>query len=142
MIKAIEPLGKHDRAAFSCGVVALDGLLDQPARTFVGKITGSKPRDRHAETAPSIVGFAAIQGVQRKQDLAGLAPNCCFIPAEAIECVVGQIGETQKATRELGGRINGRSDRSRPRAGHDFCSIYDTERFRIAVETARVSPPE
>jgi hypothetical protein len=24
MIKAIEPLGKHDRAAFSCGVVALD----------------------------------------------------------------------------------------------------------------------
>jgi GNAT superfamily N-acetyltransferase len=24
MIKAVEPLGKHDRAAFSCGVVALD----------------------------------------------------------------------------------------------------------------------
>src|SRR5260370_13774927 len=24
MIKAIEPLGKHDRAAFSCGVAALD----------------------------------------------------------------------------------------------------------------------
>ena len=25
MIKAIESLGKHDRAAFSCGVAALDG---------------------------------------------------------------------------------------------------------------------
>ena len=24
MINAIEPLGKHDRAVFSCGVVALD----------------------------------------------------------------------------------------------------------------------
>jgi len=24
MIKAIEPLGKHDRAIFSCGVAALD----------------------------------------------------------------------------------------------------------------------
>ena len=24
MITAIEPLGKHDRAAFSCGVAALD----------------------------------------------------------------------------------------------------------------------
>jgi hypothetical protein len=24
MIKVIEPLGKHDRAAFSCGVAALD----------------------------------------------------------------------------------------------------------------------
>ena len=45
------------------------------------------------------MGFAVIQGVQRKQDLAGLTPKCCFIPAEAIECVVGQIGETQKATR-------------------------------------------
>ena len=47
-----------------------------------------------AETAPSIPWFAAIQGIKRKQDLAGLAPKGCFISAEAVERVVGQIGET------------------------------------------------
>ena len=31
MIKAIEPLGKHDRAAFSCGVAALDDWFHQRA---------------------------------------------------------------------------------------------------------------
>jgi GNAT superfamily N-acetyltransferase len=31
MIKAIEPLGKHDRAAFSCGVVAIDDWFRQRA---------------------------------------------------------------------------------------------------------------
>ena len=93
-----------------------------------------------AETALSILWFAAIQGIKRKQDLAGLAPKGCFIPAEAIECVVGQIGETQKATRELSGRINCRSDSFRHGAGHDFCSICDTVRFRR--EADRVSPPE
>ena len=77
-----------------------------------------------------------------KQDLAGLAPKGCFIPAEAIECVIGQIGETQKAMRELSGQINGRSDRFRHRAGHDFRSICYSVQFRIAVETDRVSPPE
>ena len=43
-------------------------------------------------TVPSIVWSAAIQGVQCKQDLSGLAPKRCFVPAEAIEGVVGQIG--------------------------------------------------
>ena len=31
MIKVIEPLGKHDRAAFSCGVAALDGWFHHRA---------------------------------------------------------------------------------------------------------------
>ena len=31
MIKAIEPLGKHDRSAFSCGVAELDGWFRQRA---------------------------------------------------------------------------------------------------------------
>ena len=31
MIKTIEALGKHDRAAFSCGVVALDDWFRQRA---------------------------------------------------------------------------------------------------------------
>ena len=52
--------------------------------------------------APSIPWFAAIQDIKSKKDLAGLAAEGCFISAEAVERVVGQIGETQKATRELG----------------------------------------
>ena len=34
----------------------------------------------------------------------GLAPKGCFISAEAVESAVRQIGETQKAARELNGR--------------------------------------
>ena len=55
--------------------------------------------------------FTAIQGVKRNQDLTGLAPKGCLIAAQAIEREVGQIGKTQKATRELNGRINGGFDR-------------------------------
>jgi hypothetical protein len=43
-------------------------------------------------------------------DAADLAPKCSLVSAEAVECEVGQIGETQKATRELDGRIDSRSD--------------------------------
>ena len=94
------------------------------------------------ETAPSIPWFAAIQGIKSKKDLAGLAPKGCFISAEAVERVVGQIGETQKATRELSGRIDIRFDRFRHGARHGFCSIRDTVRCRIAVETGRERLPE
>jgi hypothetical protein len=59
------------------------------------------------EAACSFLWFVAIQGIKRKQDLTGLAPKACFIAAQAIQREVGQIGKTQKATREL----NGRSDR-------------------------------
>jgi hypothetical protein len=64
--------------------------------------------------------FAAIQGIKRKQDLADLAPKDCFISAEAVERVVGQIGETQKATRELSGGIGGKFDRFRRGASERF----------------------
>ena len=47
------------------------------------------------ETASSLLWFAAVQGIESKQDSAGLAPQGCFISAEAIERVVGQIDETQ-----------------------------------------------
>jgi hypothetical protein len=50
------------------------------------------------KTGPSFLRFAAIQGIERKQDLANLAPKGCFISTEAVERVVGQIGETQKAS--------------------------------------------
>ncbi len=48
------------------------------------------------ETASSILRFAAIQTVERKQDLADLAPQDRFIPAEPVKREVGQIGEAQK----------------------------------------------
>ena len=44
---------------------------------------------------------AATQDIKCKQNLASLAPKGCFISAEAVEGAVRQIGETQKATREL-----------------------------------------
>ena len=56
------------------------------------------------ETAPSILWLATIQCIESKQDLAGLAPKGCFIPAKPVERVVGQIGQTQKATCEVGGQ--------------------------------------
>ena len=49
------------------------------------------------ETAPSLLWLATIQCIEREQDLSGLAPQGCFIAAEAIEREVGQIGETQKS---------------------------------------------
>ena len=52
------------------------------------------------ETAASFLWFAAIQCIESKQDLAGLAPKDCFIPAKPVERVAGQIGQTQKATCE------------------------------------------
>ena len=74
--------------------------------------------------APSILWFAALQSVKGKQDLADLAPEDGFISAEPIEREVGQIGEAQKATREVGGGI----DRFRPGTRHGFCSSYDAVR--------------
>jgi hypothetical protein len=58
-----------------------------------------------------LLWFAAIQGVERKQDLASLAPEGCFIAAQAIEREVGQIGQAQKTTGEFNGKIEPRSDR-------------------------------
>jgi hypothetical protein len=46
------------------------------------------------ETAPSVLWFAAVQSVKRNQDLADLAPKGPFISAEAVERVIGQIGQT------------------------------------------------
>ena len=63
------------------------------------------------EAACPFLWFAAIQGVKGKQDLTGLAPKGCFIAAQAIQREVGQIGKTQKATRELNGRIDDSCDR-------------------------------
>ena len=45
----------------------------------------------------SLLRFATIQCIQSKQDLAGLAPKDCFIPAKPVERVARQIGQAQKA---------------------------------------------
>src|SRR5271169_2266567 len=79
------------------------------------------------ETAPSILWFATIQCIESKQDLAGLAPKERFIPAKSVERVAGQIGQTQKATCEVGGRIN----EFRPRAGPGFRFVCDAVRCSI-----------
>jgi hypothetical protein len=42
--------------------------------------------------ACSFLWFAAIQSVERKQDLTGLAPKSCLIAAQAIEREVRKIG--------------------------------------------------
>src|SRR5208282_1060438 len=69
------------------------------------------------ETTASLLWFATIQRIESKQDLACLAPKGSFISAEAVEREVRQIGETQKATRELSGGTNDRSVRFWARAG-------------------------
>ena len=39
----------------------------------------------HTGAAPSFLWFAAIQGIERIEDLVSLAPKGCFIAAEAIK---------------------------------------------------------
>ena len=119
-------------------------ILRPPPResTFLGLVDQEFSPTADTETALSIPWFAAIQGIKRKQNVAGLAPKGCFISAEAIDRVVSQIGETQKATRELSGGIDGRFDRFRRGAGGGFCSVRDVRRSGVAVETDRLGPAE
>ena len=89
-------------------------------------------------TRPSVLWFAAIQGIEGKQDPAGLAPKGCFISAKPVERVVGQIGQTQKATCELGGGING----FRSRAAPGVRSVCDAVRCSIGVGLDKISLPK
>jgi hypothetical protein len=71
-----------------------------------------------------------------------LAPKGCFIAAEAIERVVGQIGETQKATRELSGRMDGGStdfDIEQGTASVSFVMPCDAGSWSKLPELARPS---
>jgi len=94
------------------------------------------------KTTPSILRLATIQGVEGKQDLADLAPEDGFIPAEPVEREVGQIGEAQKAAREVGGGI----DRFRLGAGRGFRSRCDAVRGSIGIGVGvgidRIGPRE
>src|SRR6516165_3439154 len=96
----------------------------------------------HTEATSSFLWFAAIQGIKGKYNLPGLAPKCCFIAAETIERKVREIGKTQKATRELDGRIDSRSDGFRLGSWQGFFLRRDVVRCRIAIVTDRASRPE
>jgi hypothetical protein len=44
------------------------------------------------ESASPVLWFSSIQSIEREQDLPCLAPKDCFIPAQPVEWVAGQIG--------------------------------------------------
>ncbi len=92
-------------------------------------------------TAPSFLWFAAIQSIERKKDSADLAREGCFIAAEAVERVIGQIGQTQEAACEIECMMDVRPDRFQPRAEHGFCCTGRAFRCQIAIEIDGVSAP-
>ena len=69
----------------------------------IDRVHRSRVLDDYRRRGSSIfvLWLAAIQGIERNEGLANLAPKGSFIAAEAIEREVGQISKTQKATREL-----------------------------------------
>ena len=89
------------------------------------------------KTTASVLRLAPIQYIESKQDLASLTPKDCFIPAEPVERVARQIGQTQKATGEVGGGIN----LFQSSAGRGFRFVGDALRCTIGVGIDR-SPPE
>ena len=62
--------------------------------TFLGLVDLELLPAAETEATRSIRWLAAIQSLKSKEDLSGLAPEGCFISAEAVERVVGQISET------------------------------------------------
>jgi len=68
---------------------------------------GSCPPAEEIKTAPSLLRFAAIQDIESKQSLTYLAPQSRFVTAQPVEGEVGQVGQTQEATRKLGSRVGG-----------------------------------
>jgi hypothetical protein len=58
------------------------------------------------ETPHSRLWLAAIQIVERKQNLPGLSPKNSFIATEAVEGIVGQIAEPQETASKLNVRSN------------------------------------
>ena len=49
----------------------------------------------------SLLWLAAIQIVERKQNLRGLTPKSSFIATEAVESITRQIAQPQETTGEL-----------------------------------------
>jgi GNAT superfamily N-acetyltransferase len=95
MIKAIEPLGKHDRAAFSCGVAALDDWFRQRAsqdeRRNIARVFVAVDRDG------SVIGFYSLSSftialADMPPEHAKRLPRYDAIPA----ALIGRLARDQK----------------------------------------------
>ena len=69
-----------------------------------------------------------------------LAPQGCFIAADAVECVVGQISKTQEATCKINAMVDQGSTELRSRAEHLF-RIGHALRCQIAIDIDGISAP-
>ena len=88
------------------------------------------------EMATSVLRSSSAQCIERKHDLASLTPKNGFVSAKPVERIAWQIGETQKATREVGARI-GRIWRGAGCGPPPACQVV-----RCAIAVGRVSPSE
>jgi hypothetical protein len=55
-----------------------------------------------------LLRLVMIEHIERKQNLADLAPEHRFVAAQPVEREVGQVGKTPEATRQLGAEVCGR----------------------------------
>src|SRR5262245_53499223 len=99
MIKAIEPLGKHDRAAFSCGVGALDDWFRQRAsqgeRRNIARVFVAVDGDA------KVIGFYSLSSftitlTDLPPEHAERLPRYDAIPA----ALIGRLARDQKARGE------------------------------------------
>jgi hypothetical protein len=95
------PFRRSGLAKTSRDFLKVRSTSDARKLTFLGIVDRDFLSVAYTETASSIAWFAPAQDVKCEQNLTDLAPKGCFISAKAVESTVGQIGETQKATREL-----------------------------------------
>ena len=68
-------------------------------------VNGSLVPIAEEEMATSVLRSLSAQCIERNHGLASLTPKDGFVPAKPVERMAWQIGETQKATREVGARI-------------------------------------
>jgi predicted GNAT family N-acyltransferase len=99
MIKAIEPLGKHDRAAFSCGVTALDDWFHlragQDKKRNVARVFVAIDDQRR------IVGFYSLSSftldiAELPPEYANHLPRYDLIPA----ALIGRLARDQRVRGE------------------------------------------
>ena len=72
---------------------------------FLVLVNGSLVPAAEVEMATSVLRSSSAQCIERKHDLASLTPKDSFVSAKPVERIAWQIGETQKATREVGAGI-------------------------------------
>jgi GNAT superfamily N-acetyltransferase len=105
MIKAIEPLGKHDRAAFSCGVAALDDWFHaragQDEKRNVARVFVAVDDQRRIVGFYSLSSFTlAITDLPR--EFAKRLPRYDLIPA----ALIGRLARDERVRGEgIGGLL-------------------------------------